>query len=88
MPTQFIRDRSGNLLSSSGFAVFSAYFAIFARVVSTFEELTLHAPRKGYLEKATICVPRQSGVARRRAPLFAQAEIGIPPAMKCRLHRS
>jgi hypothetical protein len=88
MPKQFIRDRSRNLLSSLGFAGVSAYFAILARVMSTFKELTLRPLRKGYLEKATICVPHQSGAARRRAPPFAEAEIGIPFAAKCRPRRS
>ena len=50
MPKQFIRDRSRNLLSSLGFAGVSAYFAILARVMSTFKELTLRPLRKGYFE--------------------------------------
>ena len=75
MPTQFIRDRSRNLLSSLRFAGFSAYFAILARVMSTFKELTLRPLRKGYLEKATICVPHQSGAARR----------GLTPSQKPKL---
>jgi len=60
--------------------VFSAYFAIFARAVSTFKELTLRAVRKGYFERSykLRTPPICCGTARAHA--FAKAEIDIPSA--------
>ena len=59
--------------------MFSAYFAIFARAVSTFKELTLRAVRKGYFERSykLRTPPICCGTARVHA--FAD-EIDIPSA--------